>query len=207
MKNVKSTLFFASICLITFTGCTSKVQKTIENIKLGIKTETTTSAKYAAFSQKASAEGLDMIAKLFDAVSKSEAIHASNHVAVLKSYKLEMVHFVPKFNVRSTAENLQEAIDGETYEVDTMYPMFLQDAKSKRIKGVTIESLTWAYGTEKKHVAVFKKALEALKTKTEYNLPFEYLVCPVCGNTFDSANEPEICELCGTNKELFIKTK
>ena len=118
--------------MIGFTGCTTKREKTIQNIKLGIKTETNASVKYAAFGQKAWVEGLDTIAKLFEAASKAEAIHASNHAIVLKSFRAEMDDFTPQFYVKSTAENLQETIDGESYEVNTMYPMFLLDAKSKK---------------------------------------------------------------------------
>jgi len=205
MKNI--ILFFSLACLIAFTGCTSKREKTIQNIKQGIETETTASVKYAAFAQKARVEGLDTIAGLFEAASKAEAIHASNHAAVLETFKAEMDEFVPKFDVKSTVENLQEAIHGETYEVNSMYPVFLTDAKSKKIKKATIESLTWALETEKKHVAMFTKALEALKAKTAYNLPFEYLICPVCGNTFDKAIAPETCELCGADNALFISVK
>lgn len=203
----KSILVFTLVYLIAFAGCTSKREKTIQNIKQGIETETTASVKYAAFGQKAWVEGLDTIAKLFEAASKAEAIHASNHAAVLKTFHTEMEEFTPNFNVKSTAENLQESIDGETYEVNTMYPMFLSDAKSKRIKKATIQSLTWALETEKKHVAMFKKALEALKTNTEYNLPFEYNICPVCGNTFDVAMLHDTCELCGASKDLFLDIK
>jgi len=207
MRTKKSIPFFATLCFIILSGCSTKPAKTIENIKLGIITETTVSVKYTAFAKQARVEGLDTIANLFDAASKSEAIHASNHEAVLTSYKQVMDEFVPKFNVRSTAENLQDAIDGETNEVNTMYPMFLKDAKSKSIKKETIQSLTWALETEKKHVSMFKKALEGLKTKKSFNLPFEYEICPVCGNTFDGTNIPDSCELCGDRKELFLKLK
>jgi Rubrerythrin len=203
----KSITFLALACLILFAGCETKRGKTVQNIKLGIKTETTASVKYAAFGQKARVEGLDTIAKLFEAASKAEAIHASNHADVLKSFMTEMDEFKPEFKVASTVENLKQTIDGETYEVNEMYPMFLQDAKSKKIKKATIESLTWALETEKKHVAMFKAALEALNSGLKYNLPFEYMVCPVCGNTYDKVTAPETCELCGSSKNLFIDMK
>jgi len=207
MRTTKNILFFDILCFIILAGCTTKPAKTIENIKHGIIIETTASDKYTAFAKQARAEGLDTIANLFDAASKSEAIHASNHKAVLTSLKQVMDEFVPEFNVRLTAQNLQEAIDGETNEVNSMYPLFLKDAKSKRIKKETIQSLTWALETEKKHVAMFKKALEGIKSKKTYNLPFEFEICSVCGNTFDGMNLPDSCEFCGNRKELFLKLK
>jgi len=209
MRTRKIIQFIALVCLVGLICCTTQTKrgKTIQNIRLGIETETTASLKYAAYSQKAWVEGLDTIAKLFAAASKAEAIHASNHASVLKTFKADMYDFVPKFSVRTTAENLQEAITDETYEVNTMYPMFLKDAKSKSIKKATIESLTWAFETEKKHVVLFKKALEALKTNSEKNLAFEYKICPVCGNTFDSSSVPDTCELCGDSHLLFLDVK
>ena len=202
---MRSFLFFALICVIAFTGCTGKQDKTIENIKLGIMKETTASAKYAAYGQNAWVEGLDTIAKLFEAASKAEEIHAYNHTLVLKSFKVDMDEFTPEFTVRSTAENLKESLEGETYEVNVMYPMFISDATTKKLKNATIESLTWALETEKKHVEMFNKALYALNNNSEYGLPFDYLVCPVCGNTFDKENLPEKCGLCSASKELFLK--
>ena len=208
MRTIRSILFFAMICLIAFSGCTTKRGRTIANIKLGIETETAASVKYAAYAQKAWVEGYDTIARLFEAASKAEAIHASNHEAVLKTFVEEMTPFTPEFNVGTTLENLKETIDGESYEVNTMYPMFLKDAKSsKSIKQPTIEILTWALETEKKHLAMFTKALEALNAKTEFGLPYDYMICPVCGNTFDKAHEPDTCDLCGGGKDFFLEIK
>ncbi|MDD4922147.1 MAG: rubrerythrin family protein [Bacteroidales bacterium] len=207
MKTMNRLSLFALVILIALTGCTSKREKTIENIKLGIKSETTTSAKYAAYGQKALDEGHVTIARLFKAASKAEAIHAANHASVLKTFKAEMDDFIPKYDVKSTAENLQEAINGEKYEVNTMYPLFLEDAKSKKIKKATIESLTWALASEKKHLALFTKALDALNAKTELQMPFNYLVCPVCGDTYDKASAPKACESCGADRELFLDIK
>jgi len=209
MRTRKIIQFIALVCFVGLICCTTQTKrgKTIQNIRLGIEKETTASFKYAAYSQKAWVEGLDTIAKLFSAASKAEAIHASNHATVLKTYKADMYDFVPKFSVRSTTENLQEAINDETYEVNTMYPMFLKDAKFKSIKKATIESLTWALDTEKKHVDMFKKALVALNANSEYNLAFEYKICPVCGNTFDINSVPETCELCGDSQLLFLDVR
>jgi len=201
MKNI---LFFAFIGLIAFTGCNQiKPVKTIENLKEGIKGETTASSKYAAFAQKATEEGYDTIAKLFIAASKAESIHAANHKKVLDEMGEKMEDFTPEFEVKTTAENLQAAIDGESYEATTMYPQFLADANLEKVEKAT-KSFTWAFDTEKKHQQFYTQALQALNAKTEKTLPFEYAVCPVCGNTYDSASVDEKCAFCQTGKEKFI---
>lgn len=201
MRNI---LIFTVIGLIAFAGCQSpKPAKTIENLKAGIKGETTASAKYAAFAQKAREEGLDTIAKLFDAASKSESIHAANHTKVLEELGEKMDAFTPEFEVKTTAENLQAAIDGESYEVSTMYPQFITDAETEKVEKAK-KSFTWASDTEKKHQQFYSNALQALKENTEKTLPFEYAVCPVCGNTYSKAAMDEKCAFCQTSKDKFI---
>ncbi len=201
MRNI---LLFAFVCMIAFAGCNQpKPVKTVENLKAGIKGETTASAKYAAFAVKAREEGNDTIAKLFDAASKAESIHATNHKKVLEGLGEKMDDFKPEFEVKTTAENLQAAIEGETYEATTMYPQFLADAKTEKVEKAT-KSFTWAFDTEKKHAAFYQKALDALKVNAENKLAFEYAVCPVCGNTYEKATLDKKCAFCQTGEEKFI---
>ena len=197
-------LLFATMGLMALASCTgTKPVKTIENLKAGIKGETTASAKYAAFAQKAKSEGNDAIAKLFEAASKAESVHAANHSKALAGLGEKMDPFTPVFEVKSTAENLQNAIDGETYEVNTMYPQFLADAKAEKVANA-VKSFTWAWETEKKHEQFYTNALQALKTNTQNTLPLGYAVCPVCGNTYDKAKMDKNCAFCQTSQEKFI---
>ena len=202
---MKRSFFALSIfALIAFTSCTNpKPVKTIENLKAGIIGETTASNKYLAFAEKAKAEGLDTIAKLFDAASKAEAIHAANHTKVLEGLGVKMEAFTPEFVVKTTAENLQAAIDGESYEETTMYPGFLEAAKTEKVSKAT-KSFTWALNTEKKHKDFYIKALAALKAHNTGSLSFSYAVCPVCGNTYEMAKVDAMCAFCGTPKTKFI---
>jgi len=201
MKNI---FLFAFIGLIAFSGCQQvKPVKTIENLKAGIKGETTASAKYAAFAQKATEEGNANIAKLFLASSKAESIHAANHRKVLEGLGEKMEDFTPEFEVKTTAENLQAAIEGETYESTTMYPQFLVDAKAEKVEKAT-KSFTWAFDTERKHQQFYTKALQSLNANAQNTLPMEYAVCPVCGNTYDKATVEEKCAFCQTGKDKFF---
>lgn len=194
---------FALISVLILASCTKvKPVKTIENLKAGIKGETTASAKYAAFAEKAKAEGHDTIAKLFEAASKSERIHAANHTKVLASLGEKMDDFKPEFEVKTTKENLQAAIEGESYETTTMYPQFQKEARAEKAEKA-VKSFTWAFDTELKHLAFYKNALAALETKTENTLPFNYYVCPTCGNTYDKATVDKKCAFCGTTKDKF----
>jgi len=131
MKTIFKSIMFLSILGLLF-GCATKQVKTIENLKAAYNGESTASAKYAAFAEKAKMEGLDTIAVMFLATSKSEAIHAQNHRNVLE--KLGEKVEGPKigaFEVLTTAENLADAIKGETYEIDIMYPGFITTAEEQ----------------------------------------------------------------------------
>ena len=201
---MRKILLFAVAGLIALGSCKQvKPVKTIENLKAGIKGETTASAKYAAFAQKAREEGYDTIAKLFDAASKSESIHAQNHTKVLEESGEKMDAFTPEFEVKTTAENLQSAIDGESYEVTTMYPQFLVDSKAENVEKAS-KSFTWAMDTEKKHAEFYGKALQTLKSNAENTLSFEFAVCPVCGNTYEKATMDASCEFCMTGQDQYI---
>ena len=82
----KSFFLIAIIAIFGLIGCQTKPTKTIENLKAAIKGETTASAKYKAFAEKARTEGLDTVAKLFDAASQAEGIHAANHTRYWKDW-------------------------------------------------------------------------------------------------------------------------
>jgi rubrerythrin len=201
---MKKIVILSVLCMIVCFGCTPpKPVKTIGNLKAAITGETTASAKYAAFAQKAFEEGFDTIARLFEAASKAEGIHAANHSKVLEELGEKMDSISPVFEVKTTAENLQAAIDGESYEVTTMYPEFITGAGDEKVEKA-VKSFTWAIDTEKKHEQFYRKALEALTANAENTLPPGYAVCPVCGNTYESTAVDESCAFCMCPGASFI---
>jgi rubrerythrin len=201
---MKHILFFALISVFALTGYSQSTPvKTIENLKSAIRGETTASAKYAAFAKKAKEEGKNSIATLFAAASKSESIHAANHKSALEASGKKMEAFTPKFEVKTTAENLKAAIDGETYEVETMYPQFISEANTEKADNAA-SSFNWAFGAEKKHQKFYMNALSSLKSNSENTLPVEYAVCPVCGNTFQKGAVDQNCPFCQTSSVAFI---
>ncbi|MBK7337750.1 MAG: rubrerythrin [Saprospirales bacterium] len=152
----------------------------LENLTEAFKGETTATAKYAAFAEKAQDEGYPKIALLFKAASKSESFHANNHKAVLEEMGASIPDVKPEFTVKSTLENLNDALSGETYEVNTMYPGFLTNAKAADAQMALI-TLNYAYKTEQKHMGLYKKAIAALESDRVSTLPDQYYICPTCG--------------------------
>lgn len=174
-----------------------------ENMLAAFKGETSASAKYAAYSKKAEQEGYHEIALLFKATSTSENIHANNHKEVLEELGVKAPMITPEYEVKSTQENLEDALKGESYEIATMYPEFIAAAKATNSEFALI-SLEYAYKTEKKHKVLYETAIEALKNKTVKSLATVYFVCPTCGNTF-AGIAPKRCEISMTSSEKFLK--
>ncbi len=163
--------------------------KTEENLKAAFAGESQANRMYLAFSKKAEEESLPQVAKLFRAAAEAETVHALNHLNVMGQ-------------VKSTVENLGTAVSGETYEFKSMYPQFIEDAKSEGNKKA-LQSFDYANKVEQIHAVLYQKALDALKNKKE--LPkVDMYVCPVCGNTFEGST-PDMCPICATKKEKFMK--
>ncbi|MCU0848914.1 MAG: rubrerythrin family protein [Spirochaetes bacterium] len=204
MRQILIIISVAAMTLSIAAGCKGE-SKTVINLKAAITGETTASAKYAAYAKKADDEGFGKIAALFRAASKAEAIHAANHAAVLEKMGQKMSKITPKFEVKPTKENLEDAIKGESYEIKTMYPEFIKTAGDEKINE-PVESFNFAMDTEKVHLAAYTEALVQLKKKDMKKMPAEYMVCPRCGNTFGE-NVPNICNICGEPKAKFISIK
>jgi rubrerythrin len=164
-----------------------KMSKTTDDLKAAFAGESQANRKYLAFAKKADDDGFPQIAKLFRAVASAETIHALSHFRALGE-------------VKSTSENLQAAIAGENYEVNTMYPEFIADAQNEDIKKA-LTSFKWAWEVEKVHEQLYHKALENLgKTTGEV----DYYVCPVCGFTHEGPFSGN-CPVCNTNGARFQK--
>jgi rubrerythrin len=204
MKTVLKLLLSLGLVSFLFSCSQTKPEKTIEGLKAAYTGESTASSKYAKFAQKAREEGYDTIAVMFEATSKAEAIHAENHKIVLEKLGVTLeAPVIGEFTVLTTAENLVDAIKGETYEFTTMYSGFLQSAETEKVADAK-KSFTWAMDTEKKHNEFYQKALNAINAGSEKTLSVSWAVCPVCGNTFEAASVPAQCDFCMTPKEKFI---
>lgn len=176
--------------------------KVINDIKAAFVGESTASAKYAAYAKKAKEDGHPKIALLFEAASKSESIHAGNHKAALEQLGEKPEEVKPKFEVKSTKENLEDAIKGETYEVTTMYPGFIKDANEANVS-IALISFNYAYQTEQKHKVMYTNALKMLEEKNEKSMPSKYEVCTTCGNTYEGT-APARCGISMTPRERFV---
>lgn len=203
MKTVSRSVMF-TLALGLIIGCAPKPVKTIENLKAAYNGESTASAKYASFAERAKQEGLDTVAVMFLATSKSEAVHADNHRKVLEKLgeKIEGP-VIGSFTVLTTAENLTDGIKGELSEIESMYPGFIAMAETEKCADA-VKSFSWALDTEVKHQEFYQGAFAAVSSGSEKTLAANWFVCPTCGNTYAAGTVPPACDFCLTKKEKFI---
>ncbi len=162
------------------------MSKTMENLKIAFAGESQANRKYLAFAKKAEEEGLPQIAKLFRAAAEAETIHAHAHLRLLKG-------------IGTTAENLKEAVAGETYEFKSMYPAMIEDAKAEGDKAAQ-RYFEFANQAEECHAGLYTKAAEMMG-----NLPaVDYYICGVCGHIHEG--EPtEKCPICGAAPKAYYR--
>jgi len=160
---------------------------TSENLQEAFAGESQANQKYRAFAKIAEKEGLANIAKLFKTTAEAERIHAEGHLKALD-------------HVGSTVDNLQAAIDGETYEFTTMYPPMVEKAKADGHKAKTM--FAFAVKAEAVHAVLYKKAIEAAKAGKDLDVSDFYL-CPICGH-IELGNPPEKCPVCGAKQSAYV---
>ena len=144
--------------------------------------------KYLIFAEQAEKEGFPKVAKLFRAIAYAEFVHAKNH-------------FIALGKLGKTEENLKEAIAGETFEVEEMYPVYKNSAEFQGEKEA-VRSTHYALEAEKLHAELYENAKETVAKGEDIEVKKVY-ICPVCGYTaVDEA--PERCPVCGLPGEKFV---
>ena len=165
-----------------------KGTKTEKDLQEAFAGESQANRKYLAFAKQAEKEGYSQVAKLFRAAAEAETIHAHSHLRTLGG-------------INSTAENLQEAIEGESHEFKSMYPEMIEHAQDEGIKAAE-RSFRYANEVEKVHAGLYQDALDNLENLKET----DYYVCPVCGYTCED-EPPDNCPVCNAKGSAFFKVE
>lgn len=164
------------------------MDKTKSNLMEAFAGESQANRRYLAFARQAENEGLSQVARLFRAAAEAETVHAHSHLRALGA-------------IRSTSENLKDAIEGETHEYKKMYPDMIEEAMNEDNKAA-LRSFTYANEVEKIHAGLYQKALEKMDSLDET----DYYVCSVCGYTCEG-EPPESCPVCKSKAKAFFKVE
>ena len=161
---------------------------TEKNLKEALAGESQANRKYLAFAVKADREGYPQAAKLFRAAAEAETVHALAHLRALGA-------------IGSTAENLKEAVGGETFEFESMYPPMIEEAKAEG-NAAAERTFIYANEVEKIHAALYQKVLDNLDQLEAA----DYYVCSVCGYTCEN-EPPDECPVCRSKAKAFSEVK
>ena len=100
---------------------------------------------------------------------------------------------------KTTAENLQDALAGETYEFTKMYPEMIKDVEAEGEKAIA-QYMGFVNEVEEVHANLYKKAIA-----DPAGLPaVDYYICPVCGYTHEGPMT-EACPVCKAPAKGFYK--
>ncbi|MHA2224145.1 MAG: rubrerythrin family protein [Candidatus Hodarchaeales archaeon] len=165
--------------------------KTEDNLMSGFSGESQANRKYLAYAKKADRDGFPQIARLFRAVAEAETVHAHSHLRVYGG-------------VKSTTENVKDAIAGEHYEFTEMYPGFIEDAKKEEGTKAALQSFDYAKQVEIVHHKLYSEALKTLEEGAK-DLPEKPMfVCNVCGFTVEG-EAPDKCPICKALHKRFME--
>jgi len=173
----------AEISIGTICRKEKTMSKSEEALKAAFAGESQANRKYLAFAAKADAEGFPQAARLFRAAAEAETVHAHNHLRAMKG-------------IRTTAENLREALAGEIHEFKSMYPEMIAAAKAEGNREAE-RTFTFANEVEKIHAKLYE-AMAAAPAGEAYS----YYVCPICGYTAER-EAPDTCPVCGAKGKVF----
>ena len=173
--------------------------RTLENLQTAFNGESNAHAKYLAFAVKADQEGYSGVASLFRAAARAEEIHAASDLAEIRKLGSSAQAKIDRPVVKSTKENLEVAVRGETYERDIMYPDFYKQARAVG-NNDAFRTFNYARNAEAEHAKLFMEAFNNLENMRG---KMTYYVCTVCGFTTTNLDFAK-CHTCFSAKEKFV---
>ena len=182
----------------------------INALKKAITGESNAKLKYQEYSKIALKEGFKNVAYLFSGLVVAEQIHIKNHTQGLRVIDPQEGNFKPTLEPKqgkTTKENVEDAIAGETHEFKEMYPGLIAETKGEHGENadVTRLSFNWARKVEWTHQEALQLALKALIEGHDIQLE-EIFICRVCGNLRLTKSE-EVCPVCGHDAEFYTAVK
>jgi rubrerythrin len=174
---------------------------TAANLRSAFGGECMAYRRYLVWGDRAEKDSFPNVARLFRAIADAEAVHATNHFNALADDAGDaLVASMAGFGIGSTSENLQGAIDGETFEVNEMCATYLEAAKLQEEKRARL-SFHYALAAEQTHIDLYGKAKQSVDAAGDVDLgPVQ--VCEVCGWTAEGEIADK-CPICAAKRDQF----
>ena len=159
------------------------MSKTSDNLKFAFTGESEARNKYTFFAEVARKEGYLYIARIFEETAENERQHAKDHLLLLGG-------------LGDTVANLKEAIGGEDYEVESMYPKFAKEAEEEGEPKIA-NAFKRVAEIEAHHRERYKKLLAMVAAGNVYkrDTPIKWK-CSMCGYIVEDTEPPQKCPSC-----------
>ncbi|MDD3341385.1 MAG: rubrerythrin family protein [Bacilli bacterium] len=159
--------------------------KTEQNLMAAFAGESQARNKYTYYASKAKKEGFEQIAGIFLETADNEKEHAKMWFKLLQGGE-----------IKSTAENLEDAANGENYEWTDMYANFAKDAKEEGFAHIAFLFEEVAK-IEKRHEERYRALLANVKEEKAFakEVPTMW-ICRNCGHVHFGEKAPAVCPVC-----------
>ena len=169
-----------------------KGTKTEKNLMAAFAGESEARNKYTYYASKSKKDGYVQIAALFEETAANEKEHAKIWFKLLHDGA-----------VGPTAENLEDAAQGENYEWTDMYPSFAKEAREEGFE--QIAALFEAVAAiEKEHEERYRKLLANVQGGLVFSRDEDQIwQCSNCGHIVVGKKAPEVCPVCAHPQSYF----
>ncbi len=159
--------------------------------------------RYTYFSRRASEDGYEQIADIFEETANQEWEHALRFFKFFNGGELEITASFPAGVIGNTYDNLLAAAAGEKFEHSELYPGF---AKIAREEGFERAAETWdaICVSEKQHEKRYRELASNIKTNTVFKRDQEVVWrCLNCGYLHAGQEAPKKCPACVQPRDFF----
>ncbi|EKC79976.1 rubrerythrin, partial [human gut metagenome] len=141
--------------------------------------------KYTYYASKAKKDGFVQIANIFEETANNEKEHAKIWFKLLHGG-----------SIPDTAENLEDAADGENYEWTDMYAGFAKEAREEGFDEIADLFLMVA-AIEKEHEERYRTLLLNVKNEMVFSKDGDAIwQCSNCGHIVIGQKAPDVCPVC-----------
>ena len=164
--------------------------QTEKNLQAAFAGESQATNKYTYFASVAKKEGFEQIAEIFRKTSANEQYHAKMWLRELQG-------------IGSTAENLEDAANGENFEWTDMYEGFAKTAEEEGFPELA-EKFRQVGAIEKHHEERYRALLHNVETAQVFEKSeVKVWECRNCGHIVVGTKAPDVCPVCNHPQAYF----
>lgn len=164
--------------------------QTEKNLQAAFAGESQATNKYTYFASVAKKEGFEQIAEIFRKTSANEQYHAKMWLRELQG-------------IGSTAENLEDAANGENFEWTDMYDRMAKEADEEGFAEIAA-AMRGVGAIEKHHEERYRKLLKNIEDGVVFSRDGDCIwQCRNCGHIVVGKQAPELCPVCKHPKAYF----